>query len=48
LENIIAPLLVLLMQGKKVVFMTNNSTKSRKQYRKKFEALGLSVGEVII
>lgn len=32
-------------RGKKVVFMTNNSTKSRKQYRKKFEALGLSVGE---
>ena len=27
--------------------MTNNSTKSRKQYGKKFETLGLSVDEVV-
>jgi len=27
------------------VFVTNNSTKSRKQYGKKFESLGLSVTE---
>lgn len=26
--------------------MTNNSTKSRKQYGKKFETLGLNVNEV--
>ena len=33
-------------QGKRLVFVTNNSTKSRKQYGKKFETLGLSVTEV--
>ncbi|KAF9623893.1 hypothetical protein IFM89_006239 [Coptis chinensis] len=32
-------------QGKRLVFVTNNSTKSRKQYGKKFEHLGLSVTE---
>ncbi|KAL2651118.1 hypothetical protein R1flu_019246 [Riccia fluitans] len=31
--------------GKKLIFVTNNSTKSRKQYGKKFESLGLSVTE---
>ncbi|CAK9869455.1 unnamed protein product [Sphagnum jensenii] len=31
--------------GKKLVFVTNNSTKSRKQYGKKFESLGLDVTE---
>ncbi|CAN6239958.1 unnamed protein product [Urochloa humidicola] len=30
---------------KRLVFVTNNSTKSRKQYGKKFETLGLSVNE---
>lgn len=34
------------LQGKRLVFVTNNSTKSRKQYGKKFETLGLSVNEV--
>lgn len=34
------------LQGKRLVFITNNSTKSRKQYGKKFETLGLSVSEV--
>jgi ribonucleotide monophosphatase NagD (HAD superfamily) len=29
------------------VFVTNNSTKSRKQYAKKFDSLGLNVAEVI-
>lgn len=33
------------VQGKRLVFVTNNSTKSRKQYGKKFESLGLSVTE---
>lgn len=33
-------------QGKRLVFVTNNSTKSRKQYGKKFETLGLSIDEV--
>lgn len=32
-------------KGKRLVFVTNNSTKSRKQYGKKFETLGLSVTE---
>lgn len=32
-------------KGKRLVFVTNNSTKSRKQYGKKFETLGLTVGE---
>eukprot|EP00249_Psilotum_nudum_P000917 c13110_g1_i1 orf=201-1316(+) len=31
--------------GKRLVFVTNNSTKSRKQYGKKFETLGLNVSE---
>jgi hypothetical protein len=34
------------LQGKRLVFVTNNSTKSRKQYGKKFETLGLTVNEV--
>ncbi|PON57648.1 2-phosphoglycolate phosphatase [Parasponia andersonii] len=29
--------------GKKLVFVTNNSTKSRSQYAKKFQSLGISV-----
>ncbi|CAL5321907.1 unnamed protein product [Camellia sinensis] len=32
-------------KGKRLVFVTNNSTKSRKQYGKKFETLGLNVCE---
>ncbi|GKV45584.1 hypothetical protein SLEP1_g52650 [Rubroshorea leprosula] len=32
-------------RGKRLVFVTNNSTKSRKQYGKKFETLGLNVTE---
>ncbi|GBG75089.1 Phosphoglycolate phosphatase (PGPase)-like protein [Chara braunii] len=32
-------------KGKRLVFVTNNSTKSRKQYGKKFSSLGLEVGE---
>ncbi|KAL6207272.1 hypothetical protein ACLB2K_024516 [Fragaria x ananassa] len=31
--------------GKKLVFVTNNSTKSRKQYANKFLSLGISVSE---
>nr|CAB3484951.1 unnamed protein product [Digitaria exilis] len=33
-------------KGKRLVFVTNNSTKSRKQYGKKFETLGLNIDEV--
>lgn len=36
------------LQGKKLAFVTNNSTKSRKQYADKFLGLGLSVSEVKI
>ncbi|CAK7323359.1 unnamed protein product [Dovyalis caffra] len=32
-------------KGKKLVFVTNNSLKSRKQYAKKFHSLGISVNE---
>ncbi|XP_065619227.1 phosphoglycolate phosphatase 1A, chloroplastic [Quercus suber] len=32
-------------KGKRLVFVTNNSTKSRKQYGKKFETFGLNVNE---
>ncbi|KAL4185769.1 hypothetical protein AMTRI_Chr10g232320 [Amborella trichopoda] len=32
-------------KGKKLVFVTNNSTKSRKQYAKKFQTFGISVNE---
>ncbi|KAK4841432.1 hypothetical protein QYF36_004390 [Acer negundo] len=32
-------------KGKKLVFVTNNSTKSRRQYAIKFQSLGLSVNE---
>ncbi|KAK8914566.1 hypothetical protein KSP39_PZI023952 [Platanthera zijinensis] len=33
------------MQGKRLVFVTNNSTKSRRQYARKFASLGLDVNE---
>ena len=33
-------------QGKRLVFVTNNSTKSRKGYTKKFQELGLNVSAV--
>lgn len=32
-------------KGKKLVFVTNNSTKSRRQYAKKFQSLGIEVSE---
>lgn len=35
-----------ILQGKKLVFVTNNSTKSRKQYAHKFQSLGIPVTEV--
>jgi phosphoglycolate phosphatase len=35
------------VQGKKLVFVTNNSRKSRRQYSKKFKSLGLDVTEVV-
>lgn len=35
-----------LPQGKKLVFVTNNATKSRQGYTKKFSSLGLSVSKV--
>ncbi|KAF4399439.1 hypothetical protein G4B88_022522 [Cannabis sativa] len=35
----------LIYGGKKLVFVTNNSTKSRSQYAKKFQSLGISVSQ---
>ncbi|GMN36685.1 hypothetical protein TIFTF001_006227 [Ficus carica] len=32
-------------KGKRLVFVTNNSTKSRRQYAEKFQSLGISVNE---
>ena len=32
--------------GKQLVFVTNNSTKSRADYKKKFAAIGMDVQEV--
>eukprot|EP00850_Spirogloea_muscicola_P012554 SM000081S22688 [mRNA] locus=s81:586503:589952:- [translate_table: standard] len=35
-------------QGKRLIFVTNNSTKSREQYGKKFKTLGLNVTKVYV
>jgi len=32
--------------GKQLVFVTNNSTKSRADYKKKFDGMGISANEV--
>lgn len=32
--------------GKQLVFVTNNSTKSRADYKKKFDGMGISASEV--
>uniref|UniRef100_A0A7I4ATF6 phosphoglycolate phosphatase n=1 Tax=Physcomitrium patens TaxID=3218 RepID=A0A7I4ATF6_PHYPA len=45
IEGVPETLDMLRSMGKRLVFVTNNSTKSRKQYGKKFESLGLSVSE---
>jgi hypothetical protein len=34
--------------GKQLVFVTNNSTKSRADYKKKFDSMGISASEVCI
>ncbi|KAI7737832.1 hypothetical protein M8C21_003539 [Ambrosia artemisiifolia] len=44
IEGVPQTLELLRSKGKRLVFVTNNSTKSRKQYSKKFETLGLSEG----
>lgn len=41
-------LVLCVLQGKKLVFVTNNSSKSRKKYSEKFQNLGLNVREVPI
>ena len=33
-------------KGKQVIFVTNNSTKARKDYKKKFDGLGIPCSEV--
>ncbi|KVI07506.1 HAD-like domain-containing protein [Cynara cardunculus var. scolymus] len=45
IEGVPETLELLRSKGKRLVFVTNNSTKSRKQYGKKFESLGLSINE---
>ncbi|KAK9084583.1 hypothetical protein Sjap_024994 [Stephania japonica] len=45
IEGVPEALATLRSKGKKLVFVTNNSTKSRKQYAKKFQNLGLEVSE---
>ncbi|CAN0899598.1 Phosphoglycolate phosphatase 1B, chloroplastic [Linum grandiflorum] len=45
IEGVPETLDMLRSRGKRLVFVTNNSTKSRKQYGKKFETLGLNVTE---
>lgn len=40
-------MLLVKLQGKKLVFVTNNSTKSRKKYAEKFHSLGIPVNEVL-
>ncbi|KAI3762302.1 hypothetical protein L1987_52727 [Smallanthus sonchifolius] len=45
IEGVPETLELLRSKGKRLVFVTNNSTKSRKQYGKKFETLGLNVNE---
>ncbi|KAL4193898.1 hypothetical protein AMTRI_Chr06g201620 [Amborella trichopoda] len=48
IEGVPETLDMLRSKGKRLVFVTNNSTKSRKQYGKKFETLGLAVNEVYV
>ncbi|XP_020103484.1 phosphoglycolate phosphatase 2 isoform X2 [Ananas comosus] len=45
IERVPEALRTLRSMGKKLFFVTNNSTKSRKQYTKKFSTLGLEVSE---
>ncbi|KAG9448537.1 hypothetical protein H6P81_008502 [Aristolochia fimbriata] len=45
IEGVPETLEMLRTRGKKLVFVTNNSTKSRRQYAKKFQTLGLQVSE---
>ena len=46
IEGIEETLEMLRSMGKRLIFVTNNSTKSRKSYAKKFESLGLKVTPV--
>ena len=46
IEGIEETLDMLRSMGKRLIFVTNNSTKSRKSYAKKFESLGLKVTPV--
>lgn len=35
-----------MISGKQLVFVTNNSTKSRADYKKKFDKVGITASEV--
>lgn len=43
IDGVVQVLDILRKRGKKLVFVTNNATKSRKSYKKKFDQLGLDV-----
>ncbi|KAL8486097.1 hypothetical protein ACS0TY_022993 [Phlomoides rotata] len=45
IDSVLDTLDMLQAMGKKLVFVTNNSTKSRKQYANKFHFLGIYVSE---
>ncbi|KAA0025586.1 hypothetical protein IC582_018601 [Cucumis melo] len=45
IDGVADTLEMLRSKGKRLVFVTNNSSKSRKQYAKKFHSLGISVSE---
>ncbi|GMH05221.1 hypothetical protein Nepgr_007061 [Nepenthes gracilis] len=45
IDGVSQTLEMLRSKGKKLAFVTNNSTKSRRQYAKKFHSLGISVPE---
>ncbi|THF98264.1 hypothetical protein TEA_011747 [Camellia sinensis var. sinensis] len=45
IDGVPQTLQMLRSKGKKLVFVTNNSTKSRRHYAKKFHSLGISVSE---
>lgn len=48
IENGIDSSIVIEVLGKRVFFVTNNSTKSRSSFLKKFEGFGIKATQVIV
>lgn len=46
--NVAETIAMLRARGKQLVFVTNNSTKSRAEYKKRFDGMGISCSEVSI